>query len=536
MFSRGVGRKLVVSGIVALFSSLNLISIVLSLQASQDISSYGMISSPSLESEVTVIANFDIQIGTNSLTLGVEIENRWSSFMGSAELQGKAKDIGFGLIRIFTVGGYFVECIWDSSTHTGTYDWTHLDSVMQTIYSVGAEPFICLDIDRMSGMSFDSDGLPSAEDAAQYAKDVTNHVRSKGWHVKYWEIFNEPYWWAFDIQSPPEYKLEKFVNVWNIVAKNIHDILPNALCGTDASGHKAFLDYFVVHGEGVGFLSFHKYDASATWLSPYTIGYISDAELLESASAGKMEPCAYPDVGYTADEMKSVWKERRGEALPVICSEGNLNSEFNKGSDPRIQKIIGAVWYAEELRDFVLRGVDGSIWFCFDGDEFWPGGWGETKFTSKYGFFMVADGGTDPDGIYPPFTEFYPYKLHTLIGQNLAVGDTLYKVSSDNESIASALAWKHSWTYNLLLTGKKDVDSRVYSEADVYVNPAPPDPYNVEVSLGIPEGTNLTIHRIERTDIIAGEIQTEVVSYAEPLTLTLNGYSIVLLSCTPSGQ
>lgn len=507
---------------------------VLGLQGSQSIPSSGVIT---YLPGILVQVDYNTRIGTNNLTLGTQLGDRWCFFADSPELKQKARDVNFGLIRIFTAS--FVDCTWNMTTHTGTYDWVAFDKFMQTIYDVEAEPLVCVGelSSRVAGGQFypremsinPETNMPYPEDYLQYTRDVLNHVKDKGWNVKYWEIFNEPDCYAFSWWAPEPAKMRVLIDLFNAIAREVHNVFPNALCGTDSSNIRGFLEHLILYGEGVGFLSFHKYDANGHWLHNPE-GYASDEEVLRRATTGV--GLRGLGVCYPPDEMREKWSMARGEELPTICTELNLNCAWELGTDPRIQKIIGAVWYAEVVRDFALRGVDGSLWFVFDSDEYWDGGWGESKLTCRYGFGMVADGRPDPDGIYPPYIEFYPLKLHRMLSNNFSVGDTLYQCTSSDPTAVSCLAWRHGNDLKLLLIGKQDVDSRVYNTDDIYVNPPPPEPYNVKLDLGISEGASITVQRIERTGIIEGSIQTVTIKYTEPLAITLNGYTILLLSIT----
>ena len=162
-------------------------------------------------------------------------------------------------------------------------------------------------------------------------------------------------------------KLASFTKTLNNAQQYMYNIDSSILCGNDHSDFKVFLDYFVEHIEGVGFLSFHKYDGGGTWLYHPEI-YPSDCFVLRKASFRVDFPW---DLGtkYSPSEMQEKWKVARGETLPVLCTETDLNSAWQKGTDPRIQQPIGAAWYIEELRFFILNDVKYSIYYNFAGDD-----------------------------------------------------------------------------------------------------------------------------------------------------------------------
>ena len=188
---------------------------------------------------------------------------------------------------------------------------------------------------------------------------------------------------------------------------------------------------FKEFGQGVGFLSFHKYEAWGTWLTDQE-GYYSNEELLKKAGGEDTDPQVY-----TPQEMQQIWYRARGQLLPIICSETNLNSAYKNGTDPRIQQIIGAVWYAEELRTFVQKGLTYSIYYHFASDD--SPEWNSTKLTQGWGFGMVKE--------TSPFTEWYSYLVNYLVGNYLEAGDEFYEASSDKPDFVSVMAWRAKNNY-----------------------------------------------------------------------------------------
>jgi hypothetical protein len=234
-----------------------------------------------------------------------------------------------------------------------------------------------------------------------------------------------------------EGKYEAFVKLFNSAAEAILEFFPNALFGVDTSNVKVFLDRFVYDARHVGFLSFHKYDAYGTWLYAPN-GYYSDAEVLKKASIlGDRNH-------YTPREMREKWLNVTGCDLPILCTETNLNSAYKNGTDPRIQQVVGAVWYAEVLRAFIMNDVRYSVYFHFASDD--SPSWEINKQTRGYGFGMINS--------TPPHTEWYPYLLNKLIGNTLHVGDEICWSSSSNSTVLSVLAWVSEGTQNILLIGK----------------------------------------------------------------------------------
>lgn len=458
-----------------------------------------------IEEEVKVEVNVDYEkrIGTINLSLGAQFHS-WMNIPSIPELKDKAKQCNFGLVRLFI--GFeqgFKPCTsWNEETHIGTYDWTELDEIIQTIKEIGAEPLICIGGEEShsgywlpNGMvgNWKGTGFPSNESFGTYCADIVHHINiEKEWNVKYWEIWNEPDIWSDHWVSIDPNKLANFTKTFNNAQRYMHNIESGIVCGNDHSDWKDFLDYFAEHAEGVGFLSFHKYDGAGTWLF-CPEGYVSDCLALRKAS----EIIDFPwclGARYSPREMQEKWEDTRGEILPVICSETNLNAAWQKGTDPRIQEIIGGVWYAEELRFFVLEGMKYSLFYNFASDHTWA--WETTCPTKGWGFGMARS--------TPPYTEWYPYLVNNLIGNNLSVGDPMFEAVSNDTSAVSALAWKQGDRHKLLLICKVD------QEVSINIT-------------GLPTG-NARIYRIDSSGM---NIQSEV---TENRQFTINGYTVLLIS------
>ena len=444
---------------------------------------------------LNVTIDYGLPMLTNNLSLGVQIVHEVDTLISSSLLQQKLSLCHFKLIRVFVTESLKPCVHWDEANDEGIYDWDYFDSVISLIYHMGAEPMLVLDR-APDGIYVDPDiRLPDSESFAQYAEDLTQHAKDKGWNIKYWEIWNEPQH-SVIIKWGDEDEVSRFVNFFNIVAERIHEILPDALCGTDSSNVNPIFDYFSQYAYGVGFLSFHKYDADGTWLSNPE-GYLSDKEVIEKAAQGR----SY-SYEYTFEEMRDIWKIMRGEELPIICSETNLNSQWRNGTDPRIQQPIGAVWYAEELRSFITGGVEYSVYYHFASDD--SPNWETTKQTEGAGFGMVND--------TLPHVEWYPYLVNYLIGSNLCTGDAIVYSSSTNQTMLSTVAWKTAEQSKLLLICKVDSLVRVVVKF---------------IGLSINPEAQVNIMRIDSNEI---GLQIETVPYEANLNFSMNGYSVLLLT------
>jgi len=386
---------------------------------------------------VTVNVDTNVQIGTNNLKLGTQVEPTMK-LPEKIVLKNDAKAVGFGLIRIFLYE--YEPCTsWNEKTCTGTFDWSSFDKIIQAIHETGSEPLVCIDIRPTHpppGMYVDpSTKLPRIESIVEYSGAVAKHAKEKALNVNYWEVLNEPQYYAFKEMNPNGAVVALVVKIFNEVSARIHSVLPNSVCGLNCCNVKAFLDYFVKYGQGVGFLGFHKYDTGDP--TPW----FGDSEVLKLASVG----CQWQEAEYTPAQMRDVWKKARGEELPIICSETNLNWAYESGTDPRIQQAVGAVWYAEEIRSFALMGVHHSIYYTLASSKTTEllyqktGGWG----------FGMMD--------YEGYDKWYPYLVNYLIGNNLGYHSPLFQATTSNITKVSALAWKNG-NRNMILLLNKDID------------------------------------------------------------------------------
>lgn len=462
-----------------IFSVTLLISSASSLMESQTIPSIGMISY-----SVRVNINFAKTDLRNSLAVATQ-DIRTRQIHPYVFQKEKAQACRFKLWRLLigTWGSFGLNpCIaWDETAHMGTYDWTLLDDWIETVRAMGAEPLLCIGgKDRLPpGMSVD----PAAEegwslyveDFAKYCADIVYHCNvEKGYGVKYWEVWNEPSWVDAD-------SIVEFTAIFNTVQAQMYGVDASILFGNDRCTTKHWADYYAEHITGLGFASFHKYDTG----DPAE----SEAVIMERASDLKrtwMEEPPYQMEYYLPAEAASLL------AVPfLICSETNIDWA---SPDSKHNTMFQSAWYAEELRAFVLDGnIAYSVCYAF------------ADHINYYG--MVED--------YPPYTLWHPYHVNYLIGNNLNVGDPICESSSDDFGKISTLAWKHGNEYKLLIIGKA------------------PELVRVTVSLPVAVGSDIKIQRIISITGYTSALQEETFSYTEPLIISLDGYSVTLLTIMP---
>ncbi|MEM2026585.1 MAG: hypothetical protein QXX94_07090 [Candidatus Bathyarchaeia archaeon] len=387
--------------------------------------------------QVNVTVDPNKTIGVNKYSLGFQLDgydiNQWRV---NATLRDLAKNASFKLVRFFEhrLGK---PCIyWDESTKSGVWDWTKIDDLVRKIFEIGAEPLIVLGFAKFdgSGLSTLPNGmqvnqttlLPNPDQWAAYCAEWVRHFKSVGLPVRYYEIVNE----AFNYfgWNPDPVKLKYFMDLFNAAARAMRAVNPEVMIGNDESNKKVVLDYFIRYGEPLDFISFHRYGANS--LS------VSESDLFKAAETKYLVETTNK---YAPEQAVKIYKETRGVDLPVIVSEGNLNSAYSSGADPRTRTMVGAVYTALSIRAFILKNITYSVYFTF-------GSYGTE------GIGMVNLENNQP---------WYPYYAQKMIGNNLAVGDKLVYSSSSSEDVRT-LAWLNGERLNILLMSKVDELRAVY--------------------------------------------------------------------------
>lgn len=472
---------------------LILLSLLISSSASQPnqpIPSNGTISYAKV---IMLNVDYGSQIGTNNLELGSQI-HWYFYFPTDSELQQRVTDANLKILRFFIPDeSHHQPCTsWDDNTHTGTWDWTELDAEIDAAFSCGAEPLLCFNLDMgatIPGMEINPITLaPYPESFAAYVSMIALHFENRGVTIKYWEIFNEhqgAWTWYYDPYIPSNEPIwSAFVDTYNAVASEIRSVFPNASIGTATGCHRGWCEYLAEHGTNIDWIGTHKYDSG--WGNQYA----DDEELFRRAVRGlgyeEYDPRVH-DFLFTPNEALDKWEQMTGVRPAFYVTETNLNAEWDP-VDHRQHEAIGAVWFAEEIRDFILRGIQYTVQYRLASYAYDPS------------FGMVEVRGD--------YTKYYPYFVCQLFGEHLTKDDILFETTSSEETRVSALAWQHAGRAKLLIINKA------------------PDTSTVSIEGLSGEGT------LYRLDSSVMEIQLE--STILPNTVTMNGYTVVLVDA-PSG-
>lgn len=434
-------------------------------------------------------------VGRNNLVLGSHV-HWWMELWDNPTLQQQVRGAKLKVLRFFVRWEDHGPCVsWDEATKTGTWDWTEFDAMIQAIYDCGAEPLIninLIDPTIRSGMLPPGMAInpvshfPNADSYGAYCKAIAEHCRAKGYNIRYWELFNEchitwKYYPLADIYTPQNEAIWREIALaYNQAAAEIKRALPGSMIGDTSTSRKGWCEYLAENAVLVDHIGHHKYDSGTeTW------EYAADPQpLFELAVGGKgYEALMHPDILFTPEEAQDVFQQIRRVRPAFFVTETNLGLGWGADFDHRMHEAVGAVWLAEETRDFILRGLGISLWY-------------ELASPGDSAFGLVE--------LWGDYTEYYPYFVSMLFGQHLARNDTLLETVSSDETRVSALAWNHGGRTKLLI-----------------INKTP------EQTTAIIEGLTgeALVYRIDSSAMV---IQEETVTM--PSTITMDGYTVILLA------
>jgi len=334
---------------------------------------------------------------------------------------------------------------------TSVYDWDILDQMIEAVHIVGEEPMISLPVGTWSNANYMPDGMPLNEsifvDGGVYykgyyptldaycklVKAVVKHTNiEKGYNVRYWEIGNEPY------VEENEAVIMAYIDLFNTAEKCMHEIDPTVLVGCDRSNYRYFMDnYFIKYAKNVGFLDFHNYDTGGTCMYPYNStnvnneyyppndknGWLKDVTIMSNVNKLGSEK------RYSPKELKDFWKNSRGQDLEVIATELNMNSAFRNGSDPRMNNLLGATWYAAKVKAYILDGGASVL------NYFVIASWNTEQPTAKYGGF-----GFGMMNSSYPYNPYAPYWTNYFLTKYIPEGSLIYNSTSSESDTVDILA------------------------------------------------------------------------------------------------
>lgn len=393
--------------------------------------------------QATITVNEAVTIKNNELQVALAMDNEWKSWQTDSVKKAFIQDANVKIVRIFDWKSYTLRpCTsWNEAAGTGTFNWAETDQTVQRLLEVGAEPLFCLGATSggpqiPSGMAINpATNLPYPDSFAKYAAEWVKHFKATGANVKYYEIWNEAF--TYFTWNVDYVKLQNLLDVWNACAIRMKQEDPTVKIGNDFTTRKRVLDYWILYGEDLDFLGFHKYDSQA--LSG--TGYYTDAQLLQQAETKLLDDL---EGFYSIEGAKQVWFNARGTHIPCLGTEANLNSAWQTGTDPRMQYTVGAVWTGLMLRACAVKGVDYLFYFNF---------YSRSSINRPSG--GIGYGLIDWDNNQP----WYTYYVYRMIGKNLRLGDRIVESTTASTDIRT-LAWVDNGKLNILIINKA-LDRRV---------------------------------------------------------------------------
>ena len=392
--------------------------------------------------DTVVQVNHSKIIAINQLSPGFMLDEEWKGYVNTGVRRELAQEADFKLIRIFDWKSSSPQpcSSWNETAGSGECDWTTIDRLVQNILDIGAEPLFCLGASGSNGPRIPSGmainpttNLPYPKSFAAYATEWVRHFKAQGLPVRFYEIWNEP-WTYFGWEPVNRTKLANYEQLFNAVAASMRRENSKVLISFDFIVDKPVLDYWLANkGANVDYLDLHKYDSD----------FVAQSNSSEIFRLAESQYFGTWPLGYSIGDARRVWHNARGKVLPVIISEGNLDSAWDSGTDPRIQQMVGAVWTALVLRLAAINGVSYNVYYSFSSSA----SWGSTNTqTGGAGFGMINADDNKP---------WYPYYVQYLFGKSLSVGDSLLDSSSSSDDVRT-LAWNHAGVLNVLLISTDD--------------------------------------------------------------------------------
>jgi hypothetical protein len=383
--------------------------------------------------QVNVTVDSDSKIGTNYFSPGFVLDFEWKTWRDSTIRRQLSVDAGLKIMRICS--NRIEPCTsWSDSARTGTFNWASVDSLVQRIYEIGAQPLFTLAFCDYNGLVLPpgmklnpTTGLPYPESFAAYCREWVKHFKTAGYPIKYYEIINEAWYYFYPSWTWYETKASYFLQLFNTCYNAMHAENPNVMIGNDASLFSRFLNYWKTHGGKLDILTFHKYDS---WGISYP-----DTQGLDSADRKFFDP-SFDGLHLTIAEARQLW----GARLPAIATEANWGASQRDGTDPRLQQVIGAVWTALVLRGCILSDVDYMCYYSFSSSK----SYAISHLPQGYGFGLINEDNNKP---------WYPYYVLKMVGTNLAMGDPIV-TSTSSSTTTRTLAWIHQNKMNLLVISR----------------------------------------------------------------------------------
>lgn len=295
--------------------------------------------------------------------------------------RGEATPVRFGVWRSLGAQVNWDQIAEDCTPRNGAdpndhcYAWDRLDGYLRQVAAHGEEAlYVVFDTPAFANNGAGANFPPSdvgADD--RYLKDfvtaVYKHATAKGWHIKYWECWNEP-----DIRNEYSGNLQQLLNICRDIHQTIHaldptaQVLSPAFTSLDIIGHQnrdeidptscsgrdcSLMQQYLAAGGGqhADIIAYHGY------AFPDPVDPLFDSRLSKDMlryNVVNLTSKINAIVQHTGNRGKPVWMTEGGDDLPPTSQDALAN-------DDRHAAFVGRY-----LLEYMGRGSSLVSWYGWD--------------------------------------------------------------------------------------------------------------------------------------------------------------------------
>jgi hypothetical protein len=293
-----------------------------------------------------------------------------------------------------------------------------IDEAVALARELGAEPAISVRL---------MNGTPeAAANLVRYAN------KTKGYHIQFWSIGNEPNLYSRRSDGIPGYDTTRYNREWRAIAEAMRAVDPSIkLVGPDVTSivldpndpvtrqARAFLEEFLrANGDLVDIVSFHRYPFPVVPSDPLPT---KEQLLAASEEWDELVPLVRQIVKSNVDEDK-----------PIAVTEVNSNWVAVSGGEATPGTLYNALWWGDSLGRMMRQGVDVVAQFLL---------------TSQPGAAAGEMGLLARDEARPIY---YVYPMYRRFGQELV------EASTDKELISIYAARRNDGALTLMVINRGD--------------------------------------------------------------------------------